>query len=136
MPLDTFTVCNSPTAAFFSYSINGVPESYTAPAFDLIQSVSGNDMRVQIIGPLIEGIIVFKNPGIGLNSQQQINAFSPVNFNQLIPRPGDSVMVRITEYGPIGGYIAGHFSGNMVDAITPVGQAFTVQGSFRVLRNQ
>lgn len=125
--------CNNSIAEFLNYTINGTNYAYTAPADsvtytrDLSQCwVSGN-----IIGSMNPSYLVFAASGIGLNSLQLLSSFNtPQMQNTNIQNP---ISVHITEYGAIGEFVSGNFSGTFV-YFQPPNTVYNVTCNFRTRR--
>lgn len=80
--------------------------------------------------------IYFSQPGIARNSTQELFGFYSVHFDGLnvnIPN-GTAIRVHITEFGSIGQFMAGNFSGNLIGP-SPAQKLYQVICSFRVRRN-
>lgn len=139
--------CGVTTQQFIDYSVNGVSASMTAPADSLMMYVNPQVTPNQIV---ITGMSLnsgsggstgtqyvsfsFDATGIAVGSSQTMAQFFCTNITDStsITTP---IMVNITEYGAIGAYISGNFSGVFTGA-APANTPYTITGSFRVRRTQ
>lgn len=135
----TLIACTFSTLQFFNYSINGTNYSFTAPADSLTQYTKPQNTPPPII--IIasrpptnnqSAMIDFVQTGAAVNSQQNLISFScpeignPSTF--VIP-----INVKITEYGVIGQFMAGNFTGTFKGP-APTNIQYQVTCSFRVRR--
>lgn len=126
--------CGFTTQQFINYSVNGTNISLNVPV-DTIMTY-GTNTSVVISGgqPLGNNSISmsFRSQGIGLNSSQELTFLGtqPQMTNPTIQNP---IFVQITEYGPVGGFISGNFSGNIVEFLPP-NTVYNVTCNFRVRR--
>ncbi len=125
--------CNNSIAEFLTYTINGTNYSYTAPVDSV--TYGGNALEIgvsaNIIGTMNPAYLVFAAPGIGLNSSQLLSSFTTTQMqNTTIPNP---ISVHITEYGAVGQFVSGNFTGTFV-YFQPPNTVYNVSGSFRVRR--
>jgi hypothetical protein len=126
--------CGVTTQEFANYSIDGgALITYTAPGDTIYQSGNGTSANFIIGGYNTMNSNSFNfsvdNMGIALNSQQQLLSFQH-NQNPLVP--ATTVLVTITEYGTVGQFIAGNFSGSFSSTLPPY--TSTVSCNFRVRR--
>ncbi len=128
--------CGVTTQEFVNYSIDGVPTSYTAPSDSVYMSGNGTTASFFLGGFSSSTqnnfqIIIDRN-NIALNSVQQLISFT---YNQIQLDPVSApVDVTITEYGAIGQFIAGNFTGVLTNQTSPVTN-YNVTCSFRVRRS-
>jgi hypothetical protein len=126
--------CGVTTQEFVNYTIDGVPSSYTAPGDSVYMSGNGTNTSFLIGGFNTSNqdnfLISIDRNNIALNSVQPLINFT-YNQNSLVP--ATSVGVTITEYGAIGQFIAGNFTGVCSTQSTPVAN-LNVTCSFRVRR--
>ena len=129
--------CGAVSQEFITYTIDTLNYQYNTPLDAVTMSGAGG------VGPigLISGVssstsnscnISIDFTGAALGSQQIINYFSAVQWPTLVPQNAGT-MVNITEYGPVGGYIAGNFNGVFVTQTSPT-NTFNINFSFRVRR--
>jgi hypothetical protein len=76
----------------------------------------------------------FNEPGIAVGSSQLLNSFytRQINDSTSITAP---INVQITEYGGVGQYIAGNFTGSLTGS-APTNTVYTISCIFRVRRRQ
>ena len=79
---------------------------------------------------IFAGHLQIINAGIGQGSTQVLHTFSSGGSNMVITNP--PVNVSITEYGTIGQYMAGNFSGNFLQP--PTNTPYAITCSFRIKR--
>ncbi len=134
--VDTLTACGIVlTNEYINYSMNGVPFSFTPPNASFFHN--GNPQSNAIISALNSNNsdncnMSFYNDSITLNSLQQMVSFQS-NAIPLVPTGGATVNALITEYGAVGEYIAGSFSGTFITQQSPF-VTYDVTCSFRVKR--
>lgn len=134
--------CGTSISQFINYSVNGVPYSLTAPIDSFMMYVNVQTVPTSIyiynMGRSTSGSSYvnfdFTNTGIGVGSTQLLNNFytSMISDSTVITTP---VNVNITEYGSVGQFIAGDFTGTLTGA----GPAFTIYNiscNFRIRRSQ
>jgi len=140
------SACGITIEQFIEYSINGTSYSFVYPNDSLMQYV--ND--VQVVPPLMYinanttvntggtlsryASIAMVLTGIGQGSVQPLQNFicTEIRDSTSITSP---ISVNITEYGSVGQYIAGNFSGTFTGA-APASTAYNVVCNFRVRRRQ
>lgn len=130
--------CGNSIQQFVNYTVNGTPYSFTAPV-DSVFIGQGNGNSIVIIqGSQIGGssnnymFFSFDSQGIAVNSTHPIVGVSCPQMNQNTnPNP---VLVNITEYGAIGQFISGNFSGTFVELGAPPNTIYNVTCNFRVRR--
>lgn len=128
--------CGLSTAEFVHFSIDGVPGTFDAPV-DTVWQPQINIFHV--VGrrklPIVENFSAgFDTTGIQLGSLQNLIGCS----GTLLPGPSyvpSPVMVQITEFGSIGQYVSGNFSGN-IQYVNPPNTVYHIDFSFRVRRTQ
>ncbi len=132
--------CAISTQQFINYSINGTNYSFTAPADSLFQYAKPQNTPPTIIitsAPSFSNITLhsgfsFALTGIATNTSQNLFSFnSPQIANpSTILNP---IVVKITEYGIVGQFIAGNFSGTITGP-APGNISYAITCSFRVRR--
>ncbi|RYG44955.1 MAG: hypothetical protein EOO01_18585 [Chitinophagaceae bacterium] len=135
--LDTLRICDSVTSQFLSYSLEGITHTFTVPPSTMTHYLSPTNYFTVETDPgagMPPSAIIFNSTGIGQGSRQRLFSFAPVDGPPLSPI--DSIFVNITEYGAVGPFIRGNFSGTFSGTMLPPGQFLNVQATFRVLRNQ
>ena len=127
--------CGISTQEFVNYSIDGTPYSFTLPADSLYQAGNGQNANFFIYGFRSSNSdavnISVDNIGIALGSAQAVNSFQS-NTMPLVPTTG--VNATITEYGVVGEFIAGNFTGSFSTQSAPIVN-YNINCSFRVRRN-
>ncbi len=137
-PIGNIQACGTSAAEFINYTINGGPPTNLAPPDTLRQSNIGGNV-VSVFGQRASvsnynGIsFTFDNTGIAVGSSQNLmNVYiNPSPYYTTIPNP---INVNITEYGAIGQFISGNFSGTLVDYFPPY-ITYNIVCSFRIRRN-
>ena len=134
--------CAISTLQFINYSINGTNYSFTAPADSLFQYAKPQNTPPSIFinafalnsNNTQNVVIFFLQTGIAANSLQKLFTFTcPQIANpSTILNPID---IKITEYGAIGQFIAGNFTGT-VTGPSPGNITYNVTCTFRVRRSQ
>jgi hypothetical protein len=130
--------CGVSTQQFLTYTVDGgAPNTYTSPADSIFHSGFGTN-SVSFIGafPISGGSYTnfsFENIGIAPGSDQPLMNFqgSALSDSIEILTP---ISVHITEYGAVGQFIAGNFSGILTGQVPP-NTAYNVSCSFRVRRS-
>lgn len=127
--------CGVTTQQFVNYSVNGTNFTLTYPG-DSILVRNGNNTAIIIDAGQIGGSnsvgFSFLSQGIALNSAQPLTFFGS-RPQMTIPSIQNSILVNITEYGNIGEFISGNFSGTVVESIPP-NTVYNVTCSFKVRR--
>jgi hypothetical protein len=130
------TACGISTLEYINYNINGVDYSFVAPPDSVGQYVqgvssnfSGSDNNQNYIGFNID------YNGVGLGTAQLLQNFYSSQLgggtSYIIPNP---ILVSITEFGNVGQYIAGNFSGIIMSSAPA--NTYNITCSFRVRRTQ
>jgi hypothetical protein len=142
--INALQACGITTQQFFNYTINGTSYSLTSPAdtFYMFVNTQSNPATIQISGQTIsQGApinryisIGFNQAGIAVGSSQNMSMFytSDISDSTAFTTP---IPVNITEYGAVGQFISGNYSGSFVGAL-PTSTIYNVNGSFRVRRSQ
>ena len=134
--LGNIQACGVTTDQFLTYTIDGgATISYTAPADSLTLYATSGTVTNVVLSAYSTPNTNFANinmdfTGIALNSQQPLINFSH-NQNGMVPT--SPISVNITEYGAIGQFISGNFTGTLTTQSTP-STNHTVTCSFRVRR--
>jgi len=129
--------CGNSNQEFMNYTVNGTPVSITPAVGGLYQtpdSMALNTLRVYgyiSSGPSFISLGI-NNTGIAPGSTQSLTLYTDdITGQTTIPV---AVSVHITEYGSIGQFIAGNFSGSVTGAAPP-NTVYTVTCNFRFRRN-
>ncbi len=133
--------CGITTSEFIHYSVDGgtTYTDLTAPGDSLYHSGNGTTSMSYIVGnnfsvPANNYIsFSFDNTGIAAGSAQNLLGFGAANImdQTTITTP---ILVNITEFGAVGGYIAGNFAGTVTGS-APANTPYSITCSFRVRRN-
>jgi hypothetical protein len=143
--LGNLQACGTSTSQFINYSINGTAYSLTAPAdsFIVFSNPQTTPSRIEINGnsvPTSGGTTFYRyiafdftDAGIAVGSTQSLINFytSDINDSTNITTP---ISVNITEYGSVGQFIAGNFTGVLIGSGPPPGATYNITCSFRVRR--
>lgn len=140
--IGTLVACGITTQQFLNYTVNGTAYTIAPPADSLTQynNVQTNPASIQISGYGTSGgststsYLTFSSPGIAVNSTQTLMSFYTPQLNDTL-RILTTIPVNITEYGAIGQYMAGNFSG-IFTGPAPANTPFNVTCNFRVRRSQ
>jgi hypothetical protein len=141
--LGTLNACGTSIEEFINYSINGTNYSVIAPAGNLYGAVNPQNSQ---LGVYIQGVsdssgtggnniaMIIDATGIAVNSAQNLSHFSTrqINDSTIITTP---ISVNITEYGTIGQFIAGNFTGTVTGG-PPTNKPYNITCNFRVKRSQ
>ncbi|MGB4843520.1 MAG: hypothetical protein WBP16_03585 [Ferruginibacter sp.] len=129
--------CGFSAQEFLHYSIDGVNYSFTAPIDSVAFYGSVNSPEPEFwaarLGTNQFAKFRFFNSGIFVNSTHLLNGFTSSNL-VASSQPANPIIVRITEYGPIGQFIGGNFTGTLVEQQSP-NAVHTVTCYFRARRN-
>ncbi len=139
----TLRACGISNEQFINYYVNGVSYPLAAPADTINHTVSTQTIPTDVISGLAytggsvsnSFTVWFTHTGIGLNSTQSaisIDAYHPADSTFTINSP---ININITEYGAVGQFISGNFSGILTGA-SPANIPSTITCQFRVRRNQ
>ena len=128
--------CGNTVQEFMNYSVDGINYSITMPNDSI--SMSGTPASIcYIVGSAIGGgtnnsaNLSFSPQGIGLNSLQPLSNFLATNLpSSYIQNP---LTVTITEFGAVGQFISGNFSGIFTNQLLP-NTTYNVACNFRVRR--
>ncbi|MFZ1786403.1 MAG: hypothetical protein WAU23_14455 [Ferruginibacter sp.] len=127
--------CGTSTLQFINYTINTTPYSFTSPA-DTFSYTNNNQSAIYLTGyrqtPNAWVNVNMSNGGIGVGSSQNLLYFDPSQVNDTL-NIGTPILVNITEYGAIGQFVAGNFTGTMTGA-PPGNITYNVTCNFRLRR--
>ncbi len=140
--IGTLLACSVSTQQFLNYAVNGINYSYTAPADSLFQYAKPQNTPPLLIisaanllaNSTQQVSLLFIQSGIAVNSSQNLMSFGCPQINNLstIVNP---IAIKITEYGIVGQFIAGNFTG-IITGPAPGNTPYNVTCSFRVRRYQ
>ncbi len=129
--------CGNSIQEYVNYTVNGTPFSVVPP----IGTIRGYDsiaINSRVIYGYDSNINAYADFGIsklniGPGSIQNLTFFScaQTGYPSTIPAP---ISVNITEYGNIGQFISGNFSGTVTSAAPP-NTTYTITCNFRIKRN-
>ncbi|MBX2939009.1 MAG: hypothetical protein KF880_02925 [Ferruginibacter sp.] len=131
--------CGVNTSQFVNFSINGTYYYYTSPVDSIAMLNQGPTSQFVINAIQETGYnnwtnIFIERTNIALNSQQPMLLFHTSHINGLLNNePSQYILVNITEYGNIGEFIAGNFSGTIIGGY-PNYAPFAITCSFRAKR--
>jgi len=130
--------CGTSIEQFITYTINGDNYSLVSPANLFIHMitppvnyVSGNVAGTQ----LFTTAIGFSDDGTAVGSTQALTTFRCPQINDSTEATFSGIFVNITEFGAIGQFISGNFTGTFTGA-PPANTTYNVTCSFRIRRNQ
>lgn len=135
--------CGISISQFINYTINSTPYSMTAPADSFIVfpnpqitpsviEVNGNSLGGTSSGRYVA--FDFTDAGIGVGSIQSLVNFYTSDITDSTTTLSAPINVNITEYGSIGQFIAGNFTGVLNGSGLPPVNTYNVTCSFRVRR--
>ena len=137
--LGALNACGTSLDEFINYSINSTSYSIIPPVGSIYAGVSSSGVYIQgnaeSNGQNGKSISMnFEQSGIAVNSIQKLLSFNTLQVNDSIDII-TPVLVNITEYGAVGQYIAGNFTGTFTGA-PPANKQYNTTCNFRVKRNQ
>lgn len=133
--IPTIQACGVSIQQFFNYTINSTGYNYAVPADSLTLSGAGSStdyfVYLNNANPN-SGTMRFLRTGIAQGSIQNLISFTPsqIPSTSTIITP---IGVNITEYGVVGQYVAGNFSG-VVTGPPPANTVYNVTCNFRIKR--
>jgi hypothetical protein len=137
--LASLNACGTSLDAYINYSINNTNYSIIPPVGAIYAGVSSSGVYIQgnVESNGQNGKSISMNleqSGIAVNSTQKLLSFNTLQVNDSI-NVITPVLVNISEYGAIGEYIAGEFTGTFTGA-PPANRAYNITCNFRVRRSQ
>ncbi len=126
--------CGISAQQFLYYSIDGTNYLFAAPQDSIGLAGSSNSPEAFVFGFRTgsNASVQFFTSGIGVNSTQSLIAFRASQLPLSSQSTTNPIGVHITEYGPIGQFMSGNFSGILIES--PSNTIHNVSGSFRVRR--
>jgi len=133
--IGNIVACGTAVPEFINYSLNAAPYTIAPPGAQLYQSSDSfavNSMAIYGYGNTSTVQMGINNQAIAQGSNQALYYFTSNQTGQTtITTP---IMVHITEYGSIGQFIAGNFTGT-VTGVSPPNTTYAITCNFRVRRN-
>jgi len=139
--LGNLQACGTSIQQYISFTIDGgTPIEFTFPTDSIFHYGNGSTLTNTINGatntasPQAFVNFSFTNAGIGLGSVQLLETFGSSDLGTQTSQPA-SINVNITEYGAVGEFMAGNFTGTVVTPGTPpvnkiIACTFRVRRSF------
>jgi hypothetical protein len=133
--IPTIQACGVNTQQYIYYTINGTSYSFNAPIDSLMYWRSSPSVFISGIRSNSNFRLYFDFTSIGIaaGSTQYLSGFYPLHLNDstriLTPIP-----VNISEYGVIGQYVSGTFSG-LFTGNSPANTQYNINCSFRLRRS-
>ena len=136
--LPVIKACQASTVEFIDYSINGAHYHYEAPATTFnYQPYSSVTTIIANVQPVNTSFWISNGVPFAAGVDTPLGVFGEAVYSD----PGgmisvslaNPIMVHITEFGPVGQFISGNFSGTMVRQMPPLTQ-YNIQCNFRVRR--
>jgi hypothetical protein len=141
--LGTIQACGTSSSQFLNITVNGTPDAFTHPVDSLtyyFNNQSGSSVNaMRMSGGSVTSVgFNFEHTGITVGGNYVITAM----FSTLLGTPNSTVVnvntasssVTITEYGPIGEFIAGNYTINATGP-APTNTPYAITGNFRMRRN-
>ncbi len=134
--IPTIQACGVSIQQFVNYTINATAYNYSAPVDSLTLTGGGTntDYIIYVANNVSSnfGTMRFTRTGIAQGSIQNLMSFTPIQIptNTTINTP---IGINITEYGAIGQYVAGNFSG-VITGPSPANTVYNVTCNFRIRR--
>ncbi len=123
--------CGNTSQEFFNYSVNSVNYSITDT---LGEYAIGNSIYLfaRTINYTNTADVSFSSQNIGTNTVQNLTYFYPLQIQEqtTILNP---IAVNITEYGSVGQFISGNFSGILTGVAAP-NNTYNITCNFRIRR--
>ena len=135
--IPAITACGINTQQFINYTINGAAYNFTAPT-DTLSYSNNLQSSIQIGGnrqttPFSYVGFRFSNTAIAVGSNLNLYNFDVTQISDTITI-NTPINVNITEYGGIGQFTAGNFSGAL-NGGPPTNTIYNITCNFRVRRN-
>ena len=125
-------ICDILTSEYFKFTIDGISYTFTKPPDDIYQTGVGVPLRYYITATSSTQTsrLFFEGANMAVGSHQELVQF--YYHNSMKSTVNNPVTVNITEYGAIGEYVSGNFSGILQDWFT--NDLYEVSCSFRIKR--
>ena len=129
--------CGVTTQQFINYTINSTTYSFTSPA-DTFSYFNNNQTWISLTSykltpPSANVNFWIGNAGIAVGSSQNLVTFNPSQIADSM-RITTPILVNITEYGVVGQFAAGNFTGVLTGA-APANTQYNITCNFRLRRN-
>lgn len=130
--IGNIVACANSTQQFFNYAVNNTNYSITDSVFEYANANSIN-LYATTANYTNTANTQFSSQNIGINSIQNLTAFTCLQITEqtTILNP---VSVNITEYGSIGQFISGNFTGTLTGTAPP-NNIYTITVNFRTRRS-
>ncbi len=134
--IPTIQACGVSIQQFFNYTINGTPYNFSVPGDSLTLSGAGTNTDYFVFvnnnSTTNNGTMRFVRTGIAQGSVQNLISFTPTQIpaTSTISTP---IGINITEFGVVGQYVAGNFSG-VITGPSPANTVYNVTCNFRIKR--
>lgn len=126
--------CGFSAQEYYYFTLDGANYLMTAPQ-DSIEFSDGFIYATQYQGNTkMYSYLEFQKPGITVNSNQAIVQFVTSKITSLVSVPANLTLLHVTEYGPVGQFAAGNFSGSFVEISNGTVINHNISGSFRARR--
>jgi hypothetical protein len=136
--------CGTTTEQFINLNINGTDYNYSSPvdSFSFFINTQTNPVSIWLSGRQGSGSTIFNQTylqiseaNISAGSTQQLMNFNTSHVGNDSTSITSPINVQITEYGTVGQFIAGNFSGALVGS-APTSTIYNTSCTFRIRRNQ
>jgi hypothetical protein len=131
----TITACGTSVNQFINYTVNSTPYTLVPPGDSLTTYTTLQSGLIHIAGFSMNSGTTTSSNRVSFSLQGNAVGSLPVS-ELIIMAPGvfgrqtNSITATVTEFGPVGGFVAGSFSGIVTDSSTNI----PVTVSFRVKR--
>ncbi len=131
--------CGVATQQFINYTINGAAYTLTAPVdtffYNNFQTAISIEASNLITSPpnATRANFKFSNQSIAASSSQNLQLFRANQIPDSITTMPTPISVNITEYGAVGQFVAGTFTGTLI-GLPPANTTYNVSCNFRVRR--
>ena len=129
--------CGITIQEFINYTINSTTYSFTAPT-ETFNYFNNNQTSISFSGnkpspPTANVSLSMANTGIGVGSSQNLQSFRPTQIADTLLNILTPILVNITEYGSVGQFVAGNFTG-IITGASPANIQYNTTCNFRVRR--
>lgn len=129
--------CGTTTDQFINFTINGTAYSFSSPNDSVFMDLQSSSQMVIVRGLQLSGSHSLSMAigwiDIALNSQQPMYYFHTTHIPDSTTNPSQNMWVNITEFGSIGEFVSGSFSGTFIGR-PPNNTPYVVTCTFRVRR--